>query len=62
MARFRNYYKVYDARTKKLIAEGNAEECAKQLGKTVQGFRTSVLRINHGVYHNYIIETSKIDE
>lgn len=52
MSKYRNYYKVYDSRTKELLAEGNAK----------QAFRTSVLRINHGIYHNYIIETTKIDE
>lgn len=62
MSKYRNYYKVYDSRTKELLAEGNAKQCAEKLGKSLQAFRTSVLRINHGIYHNYIIETTKIDE
>ena len=52
----RKTYRVYRAKDGKLLAEGIAEACAKQLGIEIQGFYKAVCKAQAGKHKRYRIE------
>jgi hypothetical protein len=48
-------YRVLHPKTKQLLAEGTAEECAKQLGMKTCSFYASISRCLSGERNTYII-------
>lgn len=55
------YYTVYRKKDDTVLAQGNAEECRKQLGfKTLQVFYSVVSRVNRGKTEKY--EVTIMDE
>ena len=53
------YYTVYDSKTKKVIASGNAEECAIKLKMTLHTFYSTVSRVKSRKNKKYEIDISK---
>ena len=49
------YYTVYLAKTDEVVAYGTSAECAKQMGKTINGFHSLVSKNRSGKHHKYII-------
>lgn len=56
MRTVRKTYRVYRAKDGKLLAEGIAEACAKQLGIEIQGFYKAVCKAQAGTNKKYRIE------
>lgn len=49
-----NYYAIYDAYSGELLAEGNAEECRKQLGcASLDSFYALANRSRRGINRKY---------
>lgn len=56
------HYTVYNAKTDDILAVGNSEECAKQLGIRVNSFYKAVIKSNRGESKRYVILTDKEKE
>lgn len=55
-----NYYAVYDAKTDRLLAEGNARECRKVLGcSSIDSFYALVNRSARGINKKYRVVIKK---
>lgn len=49
------YYTVYLAKTDEVVAYGTSAECAKQMGKNINGFHSLVSKNRSGKHYKYII-------
>lgn len=49
------YYTLWDNLTDEIIASGNAEECAKAMGMSVNTFRGTVSKITHKKIDKYSV-------
>jgi hypothetical protein len=55
-----NYYAIYDAYSDELLAEGNAEECKKQLGcSSLDTFYALASRSHRGINKKYRVVIKK---
>lgn len=50
-----NYYTVYDLKTDEIIASGNAQECAEQLGVTLNTMYKTVMLSKRGKSKKYYV-------
>lgn len=57
----RNYYTVYDNRTDEIVATGYADECARQMNRSVSSFYCTVNRNRSGKHRKYIIVVDPCD-
>ena len=56
------FYIVYRTKDDSIVAVGNAEECAKQMGHaTTQSFRSLVYLVNKGKCKKYEVSISDSD-
>lgn len=56
-----NKYTVYLRATKEKIVEGNAEECAKKMERSLHSFYSLVTRVRNGQNQKYEIDVDSID-
>lgn len=56
------FYIVYLAADDSIVATGNAEECARQMGRSVNSFHCLVGRVRKGKTKKYEISSSKEGE
>lgn len=56
------FYIVYLAADDSIVATGNAEECARQMGRSVNSFHCLVSRVRSGKNKKFEISSSKEDE
>ena len=55
-----NYYAIYDAKSGRLLAEGNARECQKKLGcSSIDTFYTLANRARRGINKKYKVVIKK---
>lgn len=57
-----NNYTVYLRATKEKIVEGNAEECARKMERSLHSFYSLVTRVRNGQNQKYEIEVESIDD
>lgn len=55
-----NYYTVYLKKSQKIVASGNASECAMALNCSVHSFYSMVTRVRNGQNEKYEIEVETI--
>lgn len=57
------FYTIYD-RHDNIVAAGTASECARQLGMTINSFRSTLSKIRHGQRSTYefVVDDSPYDE
>lgn len=58
----KHYYTVYLKKNDELVAYGTSEECAEQMGKSVDSFYCLVSRVNSGKIKKYEIFTDDCEE
>ena len=56
------FYIVYLAKDDSIVATGNAEECARQMGRSVNSFHCLVSRVRSGKNKKFEISSSKEGE
>lgn len=56
------FYIVYLAADDSIVATGNAEECARQMGRSVNSFHCLVSRVRSGKNKKFEISSSKEGE
>ena len=56
------FYIVYLAKDDSIVATGNAEECARQMGRSVNSFHCLVSRVRTGKNKKFEISASKEGE
>ena len=54
------YYTIYDNHSEEIIAFGIAEECAKQLGRSLDSFYSMVYRSKKGKTKKYTIFSERL--
>ena len=55
------YYTVFLSQNDDIIASGTARECAKQLGKTLNGFHSLVSKNTLGIHKKYVIVKDEVE-
>lgn len=54
-----HYYTVYENKSDSIVAFGNAEDCAKQMHRSLSSFYCTVNRNRKGLHHKYTIVIDK---